>query len=321
MSDSFKAIATVVLILLLGVNAWLIWNKMKQDKTIKEQKVELDDLSTAKLELEKGYYEALAELEEQRGENTNLNTMIDEQKEELTNQKRKIDQMIRENRDLKSVREELNNMKALASSYMAEIDKLKNENLQLTQTNVVLQKEVTREKAVSDSLGMQTEVLSVAKQELESVAQELESEKTFLEKKVTKASAILTNNISVQGYKVSEKGRESKTNRAAKINLLRSCFENKENQLVMSGDETFYLRIVSPMGETLAVEDQGSGVLVNEETDKRVRYTKAKTFPLDGSKMVNCIDWTISNPLGTGEYSLEIYNKGYLVGSSSFELK
>ena len=56
-----------------------MYNKAQQDKVIAKHKMELDDAEQVKVELEKEYYEALSDLEELRGDNTELNAMIENQ--------------------------------------------------------------------------------------------------------------------------------------------------------------------------------------------------------------------------------------------------
>merc|ERR1712137_961179 len=71
------AIAAVIIVALLGVNAFLIVNSMNKSKANKELTSQLDESEQLKAELEKQYYEALSELEEMRGSNEELNALIE----------------------------------------------------------------------------------------------------------------------------------------------------------------------------------------------------------------------------------------------------
>ena len=59
-SDSkqkLTAIATVVIVALLGLNAFLVYNKISQDRQLEAQNLELEEAEQLKVELEKEYYD------------------------------------------------------------------------------------------------------------------------------------------------------------------------------------------------------------------------------------------------------------------------
>ena len=88
-----------------------------------------------------------------------------------------------------------------------------------------------------------------------------------------------------------------------------------------AGEEVFYVRIMSPQGETLAVESSGSGTLTNKLNGEEIRYTTSGSVQYDQKDTNVCIDYTPNAALGKGNYAIEIYNKDYMVGKGSFLLK
>src|SRR6188472_2593275 len=115
------ALATVAIIALLGLSAFLIYTKVNQDKLIKKQSVELIDEARVKADLEKEYYQALSDLEEMRSNNSELNAMIETQKAELKKQKDKIDGLIKSQRDLEQARDEI----ARPRVFVTEVENLR----------------------------------------------------------------------------------------------------------------------------------------------------------------------------------------------------
>jgi hypothetical protein len=80
------------------------------------------------------------------------------------------------------------------------------------------------------------------------------------------------------------------------------------------------VRIINPTGETIQVESLGSGVLNNVETTEEVAYTKSKELMYTGTDAMSCLSWQSDTEMEKGLYAVEVYNKGYLAGKSTFKL-
>ena len=314
------AVASITILALLGVIGWLYYNNSQKAKLIEKHEMKLDEAEQVKVELEKEYYEALADLEELRSDNTELNAMIETQKDELKKQKNQIAGLISNRRDLAAAREEIANLKTQAETALAELTQLREENAQLaanneklTQEKEILTNEVDKERQVND------ELLTV-KASLMEEKDELTKEKNMLSKKVTRASVINVTDIDVQGYKLKSSGKEVKRGTAKNVDLLKICFKANENAVTDPGNESFYVRIISPEGATISVESMGSGKLTNVETDEEVAFTKSKELMYTGTDAMSCLSWQSETEMAKGQYAVEVYNKGYLAGKSTFKL-
>ncbi len=314
------AVASITILALLGLVGWLYYSNSQKDKLIEKHEMQLDEAEQVKVELEKEYYEALADLEELRSDNTELNAMIENQKEDLKKQKNQISSLIRNKKDLAAAREEIANLKSAAEGAIAELTKLREENAtlaanneQLTQEKEILTDEISKERQVND------ELLTV-KASLIEEKDELTKEKNVLTRKVTRASVINVTDIDVQGYKLKGSGKEVKRGSAKNVDLLKICFKANENAVADPGNESFYVRIISPEGATIAVESMGSGSLTNVETDEEVKFTKAKELMYTGTDAMSCLSWQSETEMQKGLYAVEVYNKGYLAGKSTFKL-
>lgn len=324
-SDSSKqrliAIAAVVIVLLLGANVFLLINKSKQDAENKELSSQLTESEQLKVELEKQYYESLSELEEMKGSNEELNALIEEQKTELEEQKNRISRLLGDNRNLNAVRKQLKDLKAQADQYVAEITQLKEENESLRGENQYL---TQRSDSLSTDLAYKTQEandLSTAKARLTSEKETLSAENANLSKKVTAASAIRIENITVEGMKNRNSGKAVDKKRAKNIEYLKICFNAMENRVSDPGLETFHVRIINPIGETLSIEELGSGILTNRSNGEQIRYTKATETDYTQQQETLCLNWTPNTPFQAGKYEVQVYNKGFMTGSTSFLLK
>lgn len=280
-----------------------------------------DESEQLKAELEKQYYEALSELEELRGSNDEMNALIEQQKVELKDQKDKIDGLLKDSRNLSAARKELASLRTQAEGYIAELNQLREQNELLTSENNMLSmnndslnKDLQEQQMANAELSSERAVLVSEKEQLEEVRQQLS-------RKVNIASVIKVNGIEVTGVKIKNSGKEVKRSNADNIDKLQVCFNTTTNDVAETGTEVFFVRIINPLGETLAVEEMGSGVMTNNANQEQVLYTQAKEMDYAGDAGKVCTEWTPNQPLPEGNYELEIYNKGHLAGSTSFRLK
>lgn len=84
-------------------------------------------------------------------------------------------------------------------------------------------------------------------------------------------------------------------------------------------DENFYLRLIYG-GVTLYADHLGSGEITKYD-GTQVRYTLKPTVILNDPKTEGCVEWKLGGKLKKGEYTVELYNNGYLVGTDQFKLK
>ncbi len=318
------AIGAVAIVALLGICAFLMFQNVNNNQTIAQQEIKIDEAEKLKLELEKQYYASLSELEEMRGSNEELNALIDQQKIELKEQKDKIARYIRQGKstknDLAKAREEMTNLRVQMDGYMSENNKLKADNEILVQQNGELNAvKVTLEGEVATARVMNEELVT-AKAALVSQKESLENENASLSDKVNIASVVKVMSVSGEGFKIRKSGKVKGKNRASAVDRIRVCFDATDNAVVEGGLEKFYVRIINPTGETLAVEDLGSGILTSN-MDEEIRYTKVKEIDYTNEATQACMLWEPNTEFQEGEYKVEVYNKGFLAGKGSFELK
>ena len=284
-------------------------------------RTELMEMEQFKAQAEKQYYESLAELEEMRGSNDELNALIDQQKEELRLQNEKITSLTRDSRNLAAARRELDDLKQKTTGYLAELEELRLANAELSEQNNQLTNE--RDMLSNDlQVSQQTnEQLNSERAVLVSEREELTTTNNRLSEKVDIASVIKTNNLVAEGQKQRNSGRWVGRNNAKNVERLYVCFNSLDNAVADSGEESFQMRIVNPNGETLSIASEGSGVLTTSEGEQ-VPYTKSIPFNFDGDAANHCAEWSVpGQEYAEGNYTVELYNKGSLVGTTQLELK
>jgi len=314
-------IALVAIIALLAVVAYQYSQNTGLQADLDTTTAQLDETEQLKSEINAQYYESLAELEEMRGSNEAINAELDAAKADIIAQKKNIDVLMRDKRNLGKARAELATLKEQSAEYVAEITRLREENGLLAEQNVNLSTENEGlQRTVADATAANDE-LTTARAELMSEKEVLLEENSSLASTVTMASVVKVGNVDVTGLRMKESGKTVKKKYAKNVDLLDICFETTANEIAASGDEEFYVRVINPLGETLAVEEMGSGVIENILTKEQVRYTKKADHAYANSVGQVCVKWDTPTQLSKGDYGVEVYNKGYLAGTGSFRLK
>lgn len=314
--------AGIVIVALLGLSGYL-WN---QNSTVQTQYTELSTENVAQKEaldeLELNFNEATAQLDEMRTNNAELNTKIEEQIAKLAEQKKKIKRYIRNGGKLKKARADIDAMNLQLAQYVQEVNDLKAQNAQLVSQNDGLTKEKATLTSKVEETTATNESLLTEKKALLTEKDELTEVNSVLNKKVTAASAIKALAVAVTPVKIRKSGKEVKKRYAKSIDKVNICFNADANRVTEGGTETFYVRILNPMGETLAIESLGSGTVTSSDTGGEIRYTKSVQVQYDNKTQNDiCVGWNPGTEFMKGIYEVEIFNKGYITGRTSFKLK
>lgn len=308
-------IVVTIGIILLAVIGYLSYNSITKGRELQQTVSELEESNKLRQELETQYNAALADLEAQKTSNEELNALIDQQKAELEQQKRRISEMIGSRDKLEKARIEINNLNAQVKQYFAQIEQLKSENEMLASENEQLTGE--RERLSTDLQSKSTE-----NTELQNLQAKLVTEKEELAGKVSIASIIKMREVKGMGQQVRNSGKVKDQDKAKRVDQIKVCFTALSNEVVKPGTEQFIVRIINPKGETLAVEDMGSGFFTNRGNGEEIRFTTLSELDYANEEVTSCAVWAPVNPAFiSGKYTVEVYNKGYLAGAGTFTFK
>jgi len=308
----------VAIAALLGLCVFLLVSKLNTSKQLDATTMELTQQKEAMTELETKYNDAVTQLEQQKGINAELDAKINEQLQNLEAQKNEIAGLIQKNKEYRGA---MNSFERQKTQYLAEIEDLKKKVGELTASNTELS---SKNQELSTNLTQtqsQLQEESTAKAALISEKTQLETERAQLSKKVDIASAIRVKNVTVKAVDVRSNGKEKTKSRASKVDKLNICFTTEPNEVVPAGEETFQIRVVDPTGAPLAIESLGSGVSVDKKAESEFRFTTTATCNYSNGETNVCGAWQPGQNFAKGKYTVEIYNKGYLVGTGAFNLK
>ena len=312
--DFLLPIFITVGLLMVAAAGWLTYNSISMTRALEQKVAEMEEATKLRNELDNQFNQAIAELESLKGENEQINALIEQQKAELTAQKSRIAALLHDKRQFDAARADLQDLKTKVALYIADIEQLRAEQEMLAQENSLLKDE--KETLVSALLDK-----NVENQELSSAKAQLVNEKEDLSKAVQVGSVVKVKNIEVNGMKLRKSGKTAEKTNAKRVDQLNVCFTTVANEVVRPGTEQFFIRIISPKGETLAIDDLGNSTIVNTKTGEQVRYTQVKEYDYVNDETQLCFVWAPSVPFQSGKYEVEIYNKGFLSGSGTFDLK
>ena len=186
-----------------------------------------------------------------------------------------------------------------------EIARLSGENKTLLTRNETLT-------VVNTSLQEEKELLSDSLSDVLSKA-------TDLEAKVNMASAMRARDVKV--YAISAKGREREGNdiKARRVDNIRVEFSLEKNPLTRQETKRIYLKILDPLGATLANASLGSGVFQYAGDDQT--YTLSKDVDYTNSDQNVNILYSRTQEFQKGTYTVELYAEGQKIGTGAFSIR
>ena len=283
---------------LLGTWGYLLYDKNKADKTIKEQTASITKVTDEKSELQANFNESLARLDSITGANNNLQGEKTALQKEIDVKKAEIRKILN---DKNATQAQLARAKTLISELNGKISGL--------------EEEVTRLTGENQELSTANNTLRVEKADLESNLSVANTEKEELAKTVDVASTFSASNIQVTPLNEKKSGKEKSTSSSKRVDKLVVSFD-VENRVAKSGPADMYLIVYGPDGKPIS-----SGSVLNTRTDGDKVFT-AK-IPIDYTQgQRKPIQFPIrQDDFQTGNYKIEIYHNGFKIGEGIRSLK
>jgi len=299
-----RTLLIVIIAVLLASNFVLIYLNYIKSKEVKDQTATIitkdNDIKVATSRLDSISKELDSKIEEtkQLGGDVEslkqLKTQLEADKASLIRDKQTSSFSLQKYQDKIKVYE------SMLEKNDEEIKKLKGVNEELLSENTGLK---TKQNVLSDS------IVGISK------------EKQDLQDKVTIASALKTENISV--YAISEKGKErdDKDNefKSKRVDKIRITCQLAENKIAKIEGKNIYLRIVEPDGVTFSDPLSGGGSMT--VNGKEMPYTTKQDILFDNTKQKITFVFKKGSPYKIGKHKVQLYSEGFEIGSGSFIIK
>jgi len=295
--DSKKVIVIIVISILLGVNALLLWQFFDKKTHLEQVSRELDTTMAEKESISAELQRVKTEYEKLNQENASLQNQLSAKDEEIRLKIEQIQKLLNSGdaAQLKKARQELAALKSLNQSYVAQIDSLNAANKVLTDENQTLNQTLTTANTRVNSLTQENSVLA---------------------NKVAIASILKTTNVKALGVRYKNSGKETESTKAKSTDRIKTCFTILENLVVEKGPKDIFVRVISPDGAVMSTTSE-TFIFNNQAT----LYTTKESIMYENRNTDLCVYWEKGNSYNPGRYTIELYCEGSMIGSTSLELK
>lgn len=313
-----------VIALLLAATIFLLSYYLENSKRVSTKTQENQMMAMNRLELEAEYFRALDSLNMQRSDNSQLNDLIEQQKQELEGMKLEIEQKIAEGADAESLKREIAQMKSNTRRYLKEIEELKNDKARLEQRvreyssqNEKLAARIRQKEQAIDSTATEAEAKAAEAERERQEKERLQSELASQQKDLEGKKYIMLNNLTLTAVKDGRKGKTSEVGKAKKADAYSICLSPSANPVAETGQQVFYVQLLNTQGTSIEI-----GTETIELTDgTEVRNVLPMEMDYDRTEQKLCKTWDPTDKLKSGDYTIVAYHRGVKVGESKLKLK
>ncbi|HQW84568.1 MAG TPA: hypothetical protein PK987_08915 [Ferruginibacter sp.] len=295
-----NAIIGVLAAGLIGVSGYLVYSKNDTAKTIHQQETQIATVTNEKSDVQASFDASLARLDSMSTVNTSLASQLSDKNEEITKAKAEIRSILNK-RNASAA--ELSRAKTLIASLNDKITSMEADVARLTQENQLLQ---------NDNI--------VLKQDKEKLTADLTATtevKQNLEKKVDVASTLNASNIVITPINVKKSGKEKVSTTAKRVDKLLVSFD-VDNRIIQPGSTDVYVLVLDPEGKAIT---SGPETFTTRE-DKALTYTAKLPVDLETATKKNVeFAFAPGSSFKQGNYTIQIYQNGFLIGQGVRELK
>ena len=279
-----------VAILGLGYYAYNMYNESKETEQILQQEKEqvINELEDLKV----NYDQALQEKTEVSNKFEEAKARIESLIEEVKKQKKVTAGVIHK------YKREIAVLKAQRDKLYKLADSLRAANMQLITENDSLNTNLEQQKQFNDTLLNKNEQLSQT---------------------INRAKILYPTNIVAQGVKIKSSGKIVETAKYKRATDIRVCFTVPKNDILETGNQTFYVSITNPNGEVI-----GNKEMLDIADNQSVEISGFENVVYENKALKVCIFVKPQNKESEfvkGKYKVALYNNGHKVGSTTFELE
>ena len=298
---SYKnAIIGVLAVGLVAVSGYLIYAKSNSTQTIQLKETQIAKVTEEKSDIQASFDASLSRLDSMSTVNTGLESQLTEKNDEITKVKAEIRSILNKKNATAS---ELGRAKTLIASLNDKITSLETDIAQLRQENQLL---------ANDNV--------ILKQEKETLTQNLTATtevKQSLEKTVDIASTLNASNIVITPINVKKSGKEKVSTTAKRVDKFLVSFD-VDNRIIQPGSTDVFVVVLGPDGKAI---NTGSETFTTR-ADGDMAFTAKVPVDLETAKRKNVeFAFIPGADFKQGNYTVQIYQNGFLIGQGTRELK
>ena len=147
----------------------------------------------------------------------------------------------------------------------------------------------------------------------------MEGELTTTKDMVSKGAMLTTGEYVNVGVFERNNGKQVETDRAAKTEMIKSCFKVRKNQIAKPGVRTLYMAVIGPDGKALSGKTSGNVSVAGQDTP----YSVTREVDYQQQDTDVCVYYAANDgyEFKKGSYKIMVYESGTLIGQSDIPLK
>lgn len=284
----------ILILALIATWAYIYWDKTQNNQKKEQLQAQVISIDSSKSAIQQQFQAALVKLDMLKSENDSLMKTKSKEVEDL---KARIQHILSKQNasdaDLAEARKLIGQLQNQVSDYKSEIERLKGERIVLV--------------AQRDSIRRNLDTAS--------------AQNVVLNQQMALASILHASNFEIIPLHLKNNGKEKTTTNAKRADIMRISFDIGRNLVTDSGQKELFVCINAPDGSPVAVENLGSGKFTLMDGTEKL-YTTKKTIQYNtGEKKKVVIDWKQQSNFKPGKYTVEVYEKGHLIGQGSMQLQ
>ena len=301
-SKSFKnAIIGGMAVVLVALGGYTIYDKSNNTKTIQQQETKIAAVSEEKSGVQASFDASLARLDSMATVTSSLQSQLADKNSEIA-------------KDKEEIRKILNNK----NSTVKELARAKTLIAGLNEKIAGMEQEVARLTTENQALTQDKVVLIADKEKLTQDLTATTTQKVELEKKVDVASTLNASNIVITPVNVKRNGKEKISSTAKRVDKMVVSFD-VANRIAQPGSTDIYVLVIGPDGKAITTTETAQ-FTTREEGDKSYTAKLPVEFETAKTKNVN-FSFVPGTSFQQGNYKIQIYQNGFLIGEGTKELK
>lgn len=285
---------------------FFVFDHNKSGEAIQQQQTEVAKVTTEKSNIQTSFDASLARLDSMQTANTDLNGKLTASKSDIAKMKSEIRSILNKKN---ATAAELSKAQDLIAQLNGKITDMQSQIAMLTQQNDTLKQNVAVLTTEKETISHNLDSTNVIKQDLE--------------KKVDVASTLNASNISITPIKVRGNGKEIVSSVAKRVDKLVVTFD-VNNRIIQPGTTDVYVVVIGPDGKPIAssITTDSTGDTFATRDDGSKTFTAKLPVDLQTAQTKNVeFAFAPGSHFQQGNYKIQIYQNGFLIGEKTRELK
>jgi hypothetical protein len=292
----------IIIVALFVVNGILIYNLINNEKKIVEVEEKNENLTSEVNRLDAELDEMVLQLDEYRGKNMQLDSIIAARDKVISNKISQIRGMLKDKNvtkeQINQAEMEIRALNGRISRYRAQVDSLSKQNKYLVDEVYLRDQEINRQI-----------------EEKEKLNTDLDAAKA----KIRIGSILKIKSIRAEGVRFKGSKTEKVVTKLSKTDKVRIWFTLDNNEIAEPGNRLCYLKIITPSKSTLHNEERGSGKFTYQGEESL--YTAKQAFTFRNQNEEITFYWDKSPAMISGDYEAYIFCEDAIIGKTEFTLR